>query len=512
MKSFKILFILLFSINLAFSKCSNIFPCDEHYQDGSDEYAACAYNIKNHGSFLSDDVKFIKCVPSSNFESGKACFYSVGSDIYVGDENVNNADGEVAGGPFELPEMYLNEANCYYYINKFDFSQKKELFPGYNLAPQGTIRVDKYTTCKEKEVFDIETKSCQPCSKILSGSEYFFGKCICSPGKFELSERKMCISCEHLNGSNFTNERFEQCKCKHGYNKNKLPKIDEAIKNCSRLIQDGTSTYAIDYIRKDDQVFARLMFNLCVDEPKTGDSIFLFTAPQRCKTDDPLPKPDEPEPNPNPDKPDKPEPDPNPNPDKPDKPEPNPNPNPDKPDPDNPNPDKPDPDNPEPDKPEPKPDNNSSGNDFNNENLEKIKDRLDDLLDSKDYEDFDKGEFKNQLNEIDNALKESDNNLKEIEKQGKNFLKNLKKEIDNFKKTYNKLVETAKQPFKGISSNSTCNCLYSKPLNLGFKTIQIEINPCEMICKVNSVTYLVFYVVFFYAFLKLFIFALFKIF
>ena len=511
MKFFKILFILVFSINLAFSKCSNIFPCDEHYQDGSDEYAACSYNIKNHGSFLSDDVKFIKCVPSSNFSSGKACFYSVGSDIYVGDENVDNAYGEVAGGPFELPEMYLNEANCYYYINKFDFSQKKELFPGYNLAPQGTIRVDKYTTCKEKEVFDIETKSCQPCSKILSGSEYFFGKCICSPGKFELSERKMCISCEHLDGSNFTNKRFEQCKCKYGYNKNKLPKIDEAIKNCSRLIQDGTSTYSIDYITKDGQVYAKLMFNLCVDEPKTGDSIFLFTAPQRCKTDDPLPKPDEPEPNPNPDKPDKPDPDPNPNPDKPDKPEPNPNP--DKPDPDNPEPDKPDPDNPEPDKPEPKPDNNSSGNDFNNENLEKIKDRLDDLLDSKDYEDFDKKDLDFDMKESENLLKQSSEALKKISNVMNDTIKDTKNQVGNIKKSIDNAVSKLKNPLGGsISSFKTCNCLYSKPLNLGFKTITIQMDPCEFICKINNVTYLVFFITFFYIFLKFTIFLLFKIF
>ncbi len=176
---FKIFLILVFSINLAFSKCSNIFPCDEHYQDGSDEYAACAYNIKNHGSFLSDDVKFIKCVSSSNFRSGKACFYSVGSDIYVSNENVDNAYGEIAGGPFELPEMYLNEANCYYYINKFDFSQKKELFPGYNLAPQGTIRVDKYTTCKENEVFNPETKQCEPKCQGDMVKNPETGKCEC---------------------------------------------------------------------------------------------------------------------------------------------------------------------------------------------------------------------------------------------------------------------------------------------------------------------------------------------
>ena len=378
------------------------------------------------------------------------------------------------------------------------------------------------------------------CSKILPGSVFNYGKCVCPVGKFIEENTKQCLSCNLVNEDNYTLEVAEQCFCKGaGFKRDEISKIASAVLNCERFVTIGDKTLGVNYIFKDGKGYAGVTGFFCNGEIGP-DFNFIVPAPEKCVPSTPQPDP-EPAPDPN-----------NPNPDKPDPNNPDPNkPNPDKPDPNNPDPNKPNPDKPDPNiPPVPKPiddnntkpgksdDNNTkpgkTTNNFNidfddrrivgaidktnelleeeGENVEKIKDRLDDLLDSKDYEDFDKGEFKNQLNEIDNALKESDNNLKEIEKQGKNFLKNLKKEIDNFKKTYNKLVETAKQPFKGISSNSTCNCLYSKPLNLGFKTIQIEINPCEMICKVNSVTYLVFYVVFFYAFLKLFIFALFKIF
>lgn len=439
-------------------------------------------------------------------------------------------------GTWDVRYFYKDSSKSIIYAGTHPYVYSYYKYKLYNLCPiynedDKKWLMDNGVPADVVNLFDVGDESCKiNCSNVIRGSVYSFGKCVCPVGQFVEENTKQCLSCDLVNQDNYTLKVAEQCFCKGaGFKRDEISKIASAVLNCERFVTIGDKTLGVNYIFKDGKGYAGVTGFFCNGE--TGpDFNFVVPAPEKCAPSTPQPDP-EPAPDPN-------------------------NPNPDKPDPNNPDPNKPKPDKPDPNTPPvPKPDDNGSNPDNNgskpnddnsnpdnpnndknlnvnfndgrivkaiektneilendSEHIEKIKDRLDDLLDSKDYEDFDKGEFKNQLNEIDNALKESDNNLKEIEEQGKNFLKNLKKEIDNFKKTYKKLVETAKQPFKGVSSNSTCNCLYSKPLNLGFKTIQIEINPCEMICKVNSVTYLVFYVVFFYAFLKLFIFALFKIF
>lgn len=141
------------------------------------------------------------------------------------------------------------------------------------------------------------------------------------------------------------------------------------------------------------------------------------------------------------------------------------------------------------------------------ENVGKIKDRLDDLLDSDEYKKLDDDK------EGEGLLKEISEGAKEVKKTVENTTKNIKEQAKDFKRSIDNTVKKLKKPIGGsISSYKTCNCLYSKPLNLGFKTLKIDINPCEIICKINSVTYLVFYITFFYAFLRFSIFALFKIF
>ena len=92
-------------------------------------------------------------------------------------------------------------------------------------------------------------------------------------------------------------------------------------------------------------------------------------------------------------------------------------------------------------------------------------------------------------------------------------IKDTKNQVGNIKKSIDNAISKLKDPLGGsISSYKTCKCLYSKPLNLGFKTISIQMDPCEFICKINNVTYLVFFITFFYIFLKFTIFLLFKMF
>ncbi|MCZ6171743.1 hypothetical protein [Campylobacter ureolyticus] len=163
--------------------------------------------------------------------------------------------------------------------------------------------------------------------------------------------------------------------------------------------------------------------------------------------------------------------------------------------------------------PVPNPDNNSSGNNLDNKNLKDIKDLLDDLLDSEDYKDFDKKDLDLDLKNSEDLLKQSSDALKNISDVMGNTIKDTKNQVGNIKKSIDNAISKLKDPLGGsISSYKTCNCLYSKPLNLGFKTISIQMDPCEFICKINNVTYLVFFIIFFYIFLKFTIFLLFKIF
>lgn len=147
------------------------------------------------------------------------------------------------------------------------------------------------------------------------------------------------------------------------------------------------------------------------------------------------------------------------------------------------------------------------------ENVGKIKDRLDDLLDSKDYEDFDKKDLNFDITDGKNLLEQSSDTLKNISDVMGNTLKDTKNQVGNIKKSIDNAISKLKDPLgRSISSYKTCKCLYSKPLNLGFKTISIQMDPCDFICKINNVTYLVFFITFFYIFLKFTIFLLFKMF
>ena len=373
------------------------------------------------------------------------------------------------------------------------------------------------------------------CSKILPGSVFNYGKCVCPVGKFEEENTKQCLSCNLVNEDNYTLEVAEQCFCKGaGFKRDEISKIASAVLNCERFVTIGDKTLGVNYIFKDGKGYAGVTGFFCNGEIGP-DFNFIVPAPEKCVPSTPQPDPEPaPDPNnPNPDKPDPNNPDPNkPNPDKPD---------PNKPNPNNPNPDKPDPNIP----PVPKPiddnntkpgksdDNNTkpgkTTNNFNidfddgrivgaidktnelleeeGENVEKIKDRLDDLLDSDEYKKLDDDK------EGEGFLKEISEGAKEVKKTVENTTKDIKKQAKDFKRSIDNTVEKLKKPLGGsMSSYKTCNCLYSKPLNLGFKTIKVDINPCEMICKVNSVTYLVFYITFFYVFLRFSIFALFKIF
>ena len=379
------------------------------------------------------------------------------------------------------------------------------------------------------------------CSKILPGSVFNYGKCVCPVGKFEEENTKQCLSCNLVNEDNYTLEVAEQCFCKGaGFKRDEISKIASAVLNCERFVTIGDKTLGVNYIFKDGKGYAGVTGFFCNGEIGP-DFNFVVPAPEKCVPSTPQPDP-EPAPDPN-----------NPNPDKPDPNKPNPNnPNPDKPDPNKPNPNNPNPDKPDPNiPPVPKPiddnntkpgksdDNNTkpgkTTNNFNidfddgrivgaidktnelleeeGENVEKIKDRLDDLLDSDDYKDFDKKDLDFDLTDGKNLLKQSSDALKNISDVMGNTIKDTKNQVGNIKKSIDNAISKLKDPLGGsISSYKTCNCLYSKPLNLGFKTISIQMDPCEFICKINNVTYLVFFIIFFYIFLKFTIFLLFKIF
>lgn len=381
-------------------------------------------------------------------------------------------------------------------------------------------------------LFDVGDESCKiNCSNVIRGSVYSFGKCVCPAGKFVEENTKQCLSCDLVNQDNYTLKVAEQCFCKGaGFKRDEISKIASAVSNCEKFVTIGDKTLGVNYIFKDGKGYAGVTGFFCNGE--TGpDFNFVVPAPEKCAPSTPQPDP-EPAPDPN-----------NPNPDKPDPNNPDPNkPNPDKPDPNTPPVPKPDDNGSNPDNNGSKPndDNSNPDNPNNDKNLnvnfndgrivkaiektneilandsihiEKIKDRLDDLLDSKDYKDFDKKDLDFDVTDGKNLLKQSSDALKKISDVMNGTIKDTKNQVGNIKKSIDNAISKLKDPLGGsISSYRTCNCLYSKPLNLGFKTIKVDINPCEMICKVNSVTYLVFFITFFYIFLKFVIFALFRLF
>lgn len=381
-------------------------------------------------------------------------------------------------------------------------------------------------------LFDIGDNSCKiNCSNVIRGSVFSFGKCVCPIDQFVEEKTKQCLSCNLINEDNYTLKVAEQCFCKGaGFKRDEISKIASAVLNCERFVTIGDKTLGVNYIFKDGKGYAGVTGFFCNGE--TGpDFNFVVPAPEKCAPSTPQPDP-EPAPDPN-------------------------NPNPDKPDPNNPDPNKPKPDKPDPNTPPvPKPDDNGSKPDNNgskpnddnsnpdNSNndkninvhfndgrivkaiektneiltndsihIEKIKDRLDDLLDSNDYKDFDKKDLNFDVTDGKNLLKQSSDTLKNISDVMGNTLKDTKNQVGNIKKSIDNAISKLKDPLgRSISSYKTCKCLYSKPLNLGFKTISIQMDPCEFICKINNVTYLVFFITFFYIFLKFTIFLLFKMF
>ncbi|QKF64225.1 hypothetical protein [Campylobacter corcagiensis] len=404
-------------------------------------------------------------------------------------------------------------------------------------------QIFKKVTCpKNGEVFNPKTNKCEP-------------KC----------------NVDKIQSGNYTFQDLADCVCKFGNDNPCSPHLEQAINNCQNSFScsiDNVYKQSTPIAYKADEngkVWAYFKPIMCTDDiPETYNSINSIPAPN-CKptippsddnkTEEPPKDNDKPDKPDNPDEPSdpskKPDEDINDNPaePKPDdgtidiNPKPKPKPNPD-------NPDKPsDPNNP----PVPgdgnnkgdsdSPDDGDSGtnhsggngggssNNFDDsdivnsinktnellekesENIEKIKDRLDDLLDSDDYKDFDKGDLKSDIEESKGLLKKIKEAYDTIKEGLEKTIKEVKEQVVDIKRSIDNAVDKLKKPLGGsINSYKTCSCLYSKPLNLGFKTISVEIDPCEFICKINSVTYIVFFIIFFYTFLRFTIFALFKLF
>lgn len=125
-----------------------------------------------------------------------------------------------------------------------------------------------------------------------------------------------------------------------------------------------------------------------------------------------------------------------------------------------------------------------------------------DLLNNFDF----KGNFENGKNSFDKDNEESIKKIDEMREKGNSFLDDSKSNFDEAKKSVNDLINSVKNPINSVKSHGSCKtCLYSKTFEFyrGYST-HIEFDFCEFICRINTATYLFFYGVLTFLFIKLF--------
>lgn len=125
-----------------------------------------------------------------------------------------------------------------------------------------------------------------------------------------------------------------------------------------------------------------------------------------------------------------------------------------------------------------------------------------DLLNNFDF----KGNFENGKKSFDKDNEESIKKIDEMREKGNSFLDDSKSNFDEAKKSVNDLINSVKNPINSVKSHGSCKtCLYSKTFEFyrGYST-NIEFDFCEFICRINTATYLFFYGVLTFLFIKLF--------
>lgn len=140
--------------------------------------------------------------------------------------------------------------------------------------------------------------------------------------------------------------------------------------------------------------------------------------------------------------------------------------------------------------------NNGGGGKDNNSTGENLGDLSDIGFDWN--KEFDRG-YKDYLT---NA-KETENVLDEMKEKSENFLNELEKNFNDIKNSIDNLIQSLKDPFSPISHNQTCSCVYDKNFQFyaGYST-RINFDFCEFICQINSATYLFFYGVLSFMFIR----------